>query len=529
MKLTSLATRLAVAFALVLFVLLLLLTYRMQGPYRNYRVNLQVAANQPGPAAAELLQAGAGMRDITPDLAQYDSWTDADKDSHFNPDRQDTYRDRNGNGTFDFVWLGGFSSNRPAQGVHDPLWTRALALKSSGLLVVLVSIDCVGLTHERLIRLRKELEQHSPEIDYLLVASTHTHNSPDTMGIWSYHPVFSRFDKAYINRILDASREAVLEAVQNLKPVETTYRDIPIEPEFFVRASRPPKVVDRHLGAAWFRDAATGETVATLVSWGNHPEAMGGSNPFISSDFPHALRTGIENGLPDPNGHPGLDGICLYFQGPVGGIMTPLGLAVPDRQVPSRLYTENGPDKARALGENLALKVLENLTSSGARVMQRHDIAVAARTVFIPISGTYRIPIMLGLIHPGWFDGKARTEVAALRIGEIEILSIPGEIYPEIVDGGVECPDGADFPGPIQETPPLRSAMTGNLNLVFNLANDEVGYIIPRTQWDTQPPFTYGQDSAPYGEVNSGGVAVAPTLHREALEVLQTLHQMTTQ
>jgi len=74
------------------------------------------------------------------------------------------------------------------------------------------------------------------------------------------------------------------------------------------------------------------------------------------------------------------------------------------------------------------------------------------------------------------------------------------------------------------EVPPLRGEMKGGMNMVFNLANDEVGYIIPRSQWDTKPPFTYGQQKAPYGEVNSGGAEVGPVLHREALEALKRLH-----
>jgi hypothetical protein len=133
---------------------------------------------------------------------------------------------------------------------------------------------------------------------------------------------------------------------------------------------------------------------------------------------------------------------------------------------------------------------------------------------------------LLGLIHPGWFGGKARTELNAVRLGDLEILTVPGELYPEIVDGGVESPAGADYPGAPVEVPALRTAMRGRLNLVFGLANDEIGYIIPRTQWDTRAPYTYGRDKVLYGEVNSGGPAVAPVLHREALHLLERLHAL---
>ena len=48
--------------------------------------------------------------------------------------------------------------------------------------------------------------------------------------------------------------------------------------------------------------------------------------------------------------------------------------------------------------------------------------------------------------------------------------------------------------------------------MIIGLANDEVGYILPKRQWDEKPPFTYGRKTAPYGEVNSLGPDTGPTL-----------------
>lgn len=495
---------------------------RMHGPHRDYRADTELVSG-PMASGGEPLRVGVAIRDITPDLAEYDPWKDHDGDSRFRPNRGDTWEDRNGNGTFDFVWLGGFNINRPAQGVNDRLWVRALAFRHRDTTVAVVSIDCVGLTHERFIQARLDLAAELPEVRYVLFSSTHTHNSPDTMGIWSYRPLPSKFDEGYVRFILDQARAAVGEAVRGMEAADVTVGSTDLPPAGFARDSREPLVYDRVLGAARFTRAGTDETIATLVSWGNHPEAMGGDNPLISSDFPHYLREAMEKGLPEPVGMRGFGGVCVYVQGPVGGLMTPLGLEVPDRNG-SDVHRENGIGKTRALGENLALRAAALLRSPNARRVTDHRIGVVARSIFAPIEGTFRIPIMLGLIHPGWYDGKARTEVAALRMGEIEWLAIPGEIYPEIVDGGVETPEGGDFPGPPVEVPPLRPQMKGRVNLVPNLANDEIGYIIPRTQWDTRPPFTYGRREAPYGEVNSGGPDVAEVIHREARAVLVRLH-----
>jgi hypothetical protein len=515
-KIVSSLLLLPVVLAIVVIVFV---RVRMHGPYRDYRVDIEFnsAVSDPG-----LLYVGAAKRDITPDLSKFDPWTDTDGNSKFEPEKGDTYEDRNGNGDFDFVWMGGFSENRPAQGVNDPLWTRAIAFRNHDVTLVLVSIDCVGLTHERFVKVRKSIDHDQYGITHILFSSTHTHNSPDTMGIWSYRPVFGRFNENYVDHILEQSREAILEAVGDLQPAEVVIASGRIEPDGFVRDSRLPEVYDRTLNAAWFTKPGSGETIATLVSWGNHPEAMGGRNPLLSSDFVHYWREGMEKGLSEPNGIGGLGGMCVFIQGPVGGLMTPLGLEVPDRDGKT-IHSEDGVGRTRALGENLAIRTIQLLKSDTALSMTNHTIAGVAKTIFAPIEGTYRVPIMLGLIHPGWYDGRAKTEIDAVRVGDIEILAIPGEVYPEIIDGGIESPDGADYPGEPVEVPPLRDRMTGKVNMVFNLANDEIGYIIPRTEWDVEAPFTYGRDSAPYGEVNSGGVDVARVIHEEGLGVLERL------
>jgi hypothetical protein len=51
--------------------------------------------------------------------------------------------------------------------------------------------------------------------------------------------------------------------------------------------------------------------------------------------------------------------------------------------------------------------------------------------------------------------------------------------------------------------------------MIVGLANDELGYIIPKRQWDEKPPFAYGRTSAQYGEINSVGPDTAPILCEE--------------
>ena len=112
-------------------------------------------------------------------------------------------------------------------------------------------------------------------------------------------------------------------------------------------------------------------------------------------------------------------------------------------------------------------------------------------------------------------DIAIETEVAYVRLGDLHIAGIPGEIYPELIYGSYQSPPepNADFPDAPTERA-LVEMLPGPTFMVFGLANDEVGYIIPMRQWDEIAPFAYDIDGGQYGERNSVGAEVAPILMR---------------
>ena len=57
--------------------------------------------------------------------------------------------------------------------------------------------------------------------------------------------------------------------------------------------------------------------------------------------------------------------------------------------------------------------------------------------------------------------------------------------------------------------------------LLLGLANDEIGYIIPRRQWDQAAPYAYGRSQPQYGEVNSCGPEVAPLVMQALADCIQ--------
>jgi len=494
---------------------------RLAGPHPGYALDFLIPENMALPANG--LEVGVAKEDISPDFDLYDTWVDVNENSKYDKG-VDTYEDRNGNGKFDPIWLGGFNSNRPAKGINDPPWVRAIALRNNGVLLVMVSIDSVGIFHNDFVTIRKSVR---PElgIDHIMFSSTHTHQTPDTMKIWSGPiPIFG-YDGRYMEMVREKAARAVEAAVSRLEAADMYCASVKIDPEGFVGDSRKPVVMDDTMYLMRFTRRDTDATIATVVSWGNHPEALGGKNGIITSDFPHWLREGVEQGVPDPAGVRGFGGMCLYFQGQLGGLMNPLHTTVPHRDG-ERKFKEASFEKAEALGQNLAIVACNTLRGDSVWKNENPRLAVAARTIRVPVRGLYKYAMMFGLIHEGYKLGRgALTEINVIRIGGVLLLTTPGEIYPEIVEGGVEAKPGRDFEIDPVEVPPLRDEMerSARMALVVGLANDQIGYMVPKSQWDVKAPFVY-DDKAQYGEQNSGGPDVAPTIHRESTRLLEEMN-----
>src|SRR5262249_35670453 len=141
------------------------------------------------------------------------------------------------------------------------------------------------------------------------------------------------------------------------------------------------------------------------------------------------------------------------------------------------------------LGE-AAIKAVE-----AAKEVQLTPITAQSRTVYLPLANK----IYVAARQLGVFDREAflwqndpykatavkeippdkphaiRTEVSHLRLGELDVACIPGEIYPELVIGGVvaRAEPGADFPdAPIE--PAVYKQLKGPHRMIIGLACDEI-------------------------------------------------------
>jgi hypothetical protein len=460
-------------------------------------VLLAVAGN----ALANQLEVGIAKADVTPDLAAK------------------------------AVFLAGFGHNRRATEIHTPLAVRAIVLKDGTNKVAIASVDVVGLFLPFVESVRKQL----PGFDYVLVGATHNHHGPDTLGLWGPNPLKSGVDAAYMAFLEKRIIEAIRAADANCLPAKAVIGRVNA-PEL-LHDGRDPQVKHDELVALLFRDPKTDKPSGVVVQWNCHPETINSKNTKLSADYIASTCAALEAKFQCP---------VVYLTGTVGGLMTSMHVDVKDDK--GQLLLEGSIEKTERYGVLIAELTQRALANPEPIALTPFD--VRTKSVLLPVDNPmYRFGRQVGVfdrVMEAWTDdpnappGKplekvegrpaVRTEVGRLRLGELDIAIIPGEIYPELVLGKIQDPPepNADFPDAPME-PGIYAQMTGKYKMIVGLGNDELGYILPKRQWDEKPPYCYGRKTAPYGEVNSLGPETAPILCESFRKMLKNAnHGVTT-
>lgn len=407
------------------------------------------------------------------------------------------------------VWMAGYGQGRRATGVHDPLMTRALVLSDGERRVAVVGVDSIGLQLPTVRRIRERLSDYA----YVLVASSHDHEAPDVVGIWGASPLQYGVDEEYLDLIVERTVSAVRAAEKLLVSSRAAY-GTNAAPRL-LRDSRLPHVLDDVLRVVAFYSAADSrrtKPTGLLMQWNCHPEELGSRNTLLTADFVHATIADLEKRYGCP---------VVYVSGALGGLLAPPGGLYEDdsgKQLPGGTF-----EYAERYGRDVAAAAAAAVAS--ASPVELAPLEAFTEVVYVPVENpAYRLAQTLGVLRRDSFvwtgDATRRgpapvgerrkelaaleTEVGVLRLGELFVACIPGELYPELVYGKLQEPveSGADFPNAARE-PHVTKLLPSEKLLVVGLANDEIGYLIPKRQWDVRPPYCYGRRTSQYGEINS--------------------------
>ena len=275
----------------------------------------------------------------------------------------------------------------------------------------------------------------------------------------------------------------------------------------FINDTRPPVVHDQEVIALTVKDRRH-RTIGTLINWANHPEALGSVNTQISADYVAAYYRVMETLR---------GGVAVFMNGAIGGMQSPLGAQIMDPTT-RELAPKNSFRFAETIGERIADLAHDALNNARPTAVNR--IEYSEKRLLIPVANEgFRQAAQANLyggrkaFRP---DGTSETVVGYLRLAhgknvKLEAAMIPGELYPELSVGGVVKLAGADFPAAPVE-PAIKPQMNAPFKMLFGLANDEIGYIIPKSEWDERAPWLQDAPKRWYGEVNSIGPEAAPMI-----------------
>src|SRR5262245_11019876 len=426
-----------------------------------------------------------------------------DGGEEFEDDEGNTAIDPSSKGKYDGIYLAGFGDKRLAASKHDDLWARAVVLEYGQTRIAVVAIDFIGYYSEGGyygVNHIQKLIDPKLGVQEVLVASTHNHEGPDTIGAWGdgalkdgKYPKYLQFVDRQIAKSVAMAAGALQPA--RLKLGATDPAKSPSVAGMQTRTGgRPPNFFDEELRVMQFI-ARNNKTIATIVNWNTHPESMENKNTALTSDFPHAIREGVEKRY---------GGVALYLSGAIGAveIISDTNARNGDRfRFDGRDFPldpkTNRPaftfERTEAIGRDVAKAAIEAVergewSKSTAVELKKADLHgpmdnqgyqfLAKQGVF----DTIQVPE----------DGSTpqfKSWIYAIRLGDAQIVTTPGELFPEVFYGVVkykrgDCPE-ADTGEPPE--PSIRDAMTAKYCFIFGLCPDEYGYITPRYDFRREP------------------------------------------
>ena len=353
------------------------------------------------------------------------------------------------------VYLAGFEPNRKATGVRDPLFARALYLDDGRTRLALVACDLIGLGFLAAETIRRFVQD--VQADHVFLCCTHTHSGPDTLGLWGPAlgeiPLASGVDPRYMERLARAVAQAVRKARIRALPAILAAGEDTARKDDLTWNMRQPGYMD-HALTVLRADRADGRgTIATLVNYASHPESLWSVNTQISPDYPMAILRTLERKL---------GGVGLFFSGALGAMVTPgIEQDAPLAQRES-FYV--------SYGNKLAKRAVDCVRA--AETIKSHDLDIRTRRVSVPMQNRpLRFAAAVGLVSGNVAGSNAISQVGQIRIGPIQIATMPGELSPAV---GLR----------------LKGKMGGTPNFLLCLCNDEIGYVLDCKVFD-DPAFAY--------------------------------------
>lgn len=399
----------------------------------------------------------------------------------------------------------------PLTGKPEDFGARAISIAAGARVVELARVDSQGwfagynegpygisaVRQTVAAYLRAHGDPSASEAD-VIVSTLHEHAAPTIMGIWGP----PQHQLPYLKQVAAATINALELAYERMMPATLTWGTVNapwLDSTNIANANANegwPN--DGSLLALWARSARTGETIATYVSEPAYPNIVYGPSDLhcpsgvnatlLSTDFPTYVQRYLEDRL---------GGIALDASGTLGDQPGPMqGDSQASTDLPP--VTVDGKQCQQTVGFVDAVhmgQIIGNLVSTAlarGRTFTTADVAGAEQYILSPVYN----PLLIALNNGAEADGGTPwnelgnpqaypidrstsppyevgnafgTWVTGLRIGNILILSEPGEFFPSIHQAWDQAIHGAAGV------------------FVVGMGQDQLGYDFPAYAY----PFTY--------------------------------------
>ncbi len=360
--------------------------------------------------------------------------------------------------------LGGYGErmNRPATGVHDRIWAKAVCLRQDGKRIVVVTADMLALPPGFKTAVIGELRKSDAtwKEDQVLLLPSHSHTSIDMTAINPLNtfgiPQLGVFHKGLYERTRDRFANVISASASGEGlPCKVETRSIHLEGWNHNRR-RDNVGIQQELTVTRI-DGPTGP-VAALVNWTAHPTFMDASDMLYSGDWPGHMQRTLEaligNGV-----------TAMYYNGAEG-----------DQSPIARPDSGENWEKAERYGREIALQVWnvwkQATPKSGVQIESHLETLSLPERIWHPDF------MSTGGKEYGLTPQGIRTIVEtmvpteshslAVRIGDLIIAPVPGEL--------------ASKPGDeIKER--IRKATHARYVTIGGLADEWISYILPTPEY----------------------------------------------
>lgn len=336
--------------------------------------------------------------------------------------------------------LGGYGDrmSKPAEGIHDRIWAKALVLKKGDKKYAIITMDMLGLPPNIKPELIKRLAAEGWTEANIMLLPSHSHTSFDMTALNDKNnlnsPQIGIFQPELLEHVLSSLSKVIREADKNLQAVRVGTGRITVEGMNRNRRGDPD--VDKGLTVTRI-DYEDGKPMAMLVNWTAHPTFMSEKDMWVSGGWPGYLQRELQQWIDD--------GVTVMYYNGAEGDQSPIGQSVVSHYEKAEIYGRAIAIKAFDVYKNIKTKsdVVFNYGLNMVELPKRR-----VHPSFMETGGAEYNLTPEALVAVLNVMSPASTSIGAVRIGDLVIIGAPGELTAELglevknklIENGIKYP-----------------------------------------------------------------------------------------